>query len=548
VCPVCQTRTDIELDVGDTLRIDAKREFKITRQLSTPGEAGMSSVYLAERTDNPSMFGVIKMAKQKNVEALKREAEVLKELQHPNIVRLVHPERAIWQDRKNGDTLHFFALEYMNGGSLKDRLQRQKKFSLTEAVPIILAVGQALQHVHRHGYAHLDVKPANILFSADGRVVLSDFGITRDILELKKLKRRAGTWFYNSPEQRTEPSEHSFRADIYALGVILYEMLVPAERFGQYKTSSSKGSKEPPATPPGARQRTSSDLPPPRQLEPRIPPAVEQVILKAMSPQPGQRYESVAAMLEDLVKSTPPPGGPNKLLVLLGAGAAALIALLLIGLGGAFMYLSSDKAATPTAAPSPTQTAAPTATSAQVVISVSQDTPTPPTEGTSEAGQIGDALTRQPSPTSTRQPTPSPTPPRLVVVKPTLSPGGRLELIGPENNIQVAGGGGVNFQWRWLDEDNQVRGCDQQPPEGYGFQIRVWANPNDPNPPGIRDASTAPACDPNTGIRTHSSGDIKTAPGLQGLAHAEFRWDVAIIELEPPYQATIVSEYRSLYY
>ncbi len=550
-CPVCGSSTDVELDVGDTLRIDSKREFRITRQLSAPGEAGMSAVYRAERKDRPEMYGAIKLAKLNKVDALKREAEVLQKLQHPHIIRLVHPERALWEDHQHGETLNFFALEYMDGGSLKDRLKGQNKMALAEAVPIVVAVGQALEYAHAQGFVHLDVKPANILFGKDSRVVLSDFGIARDVLQLRKLKRRVGTLFYNSPEQLAEPPVHSHKADIFALGIILFEMLVGADRFRQYRGSSSKSSGRDEPQP----KKAPPPLPSPRQLEPRIPVAVERVIQKAIATDPERRYTSVTEMLAELVQAAQQPagGGTNKMLVFGLAGLAGLAALVFIFAGVGFVLWQSRNGGTPAAEP----TAAPVVAVAgqeevagtPVVILGDASTPTPVAAAATAtpAGQTADVLQPSAQATVTRAPTATPT--RIpVVVKNTPRLEGRLELAQPDDNTQISTAN-VDVQWRWFNDNNEVKGCDDELPAEYGFQVRIWPDQDNANPPGVIDAATVkPRCDPETGVRTLTVENFRETPGIAHLSSGRVRWDVAVIELAPPYPARIQAPFRTFFY
>jgi len=546
-CRVCGRHTDVELDVNDTLRIDSKRVFVITRQLSHHTDAGMSAVYLAARKDKPEMYGAIKLAKPARIEALKREAEHLQKLKHDHIIRLVHPERALWKDRKDGEELHFFALEYMDGGSLNDFLKKKGKLSLEEAVPVILAVGRALEYAHQQGFVHLDVKPANILFGTDGRIVLSDFGITRDMSQANKLHKRVGTFFYNSPEQLTDNPQHTRKADIYALGMILYEMLVGSDRFRQYRTSSSSKSDSRPSADAALAQPRSAierELPPPRQLESRIPKAVERVILKAIAANPTSRYDTVTAMLDDLVMAVSQPPKTKKWLLAL-AGVGVLLAIVLIALGIFLGFSGSTEVADTESSPTPTVTVetavedeAPTSAPAVVLNVPSRE----PTATSTPASTSGETLAR--IPTVTRAPTGTPTPvsepagPRQATID------GSIELVAPENNIQIAGDS-VEFRWVW----RQNKDC-LPPPNGYAFEIRVWRDSNIAPPMGAMDARGEQGnigCDPTSGIRTFTIGRIKTVPGTENASSGRFRWDVTLIKLDP-YEPVITTQYRTFFY
>ncbi|GAB4423957.1 MAG: hypothetical protein Fur0044_21960 [Anaerolineae bacterium] len=545
ICRVCQHSTDLELDINDTLRIDSRREFVVTKQLSHYTDAGMSAVYLAARKDKPAMFGAIKVAKPDRVQALQREAEHLQKLKHDHIIRLVHPEQALWQDHKDNSTLHFFALEYMDGGTLKDKLSQKKKLSLDEAAPIILAVGRALAYAHRNGFVHLDVKPANILFGSDGRIVLSDFGISRDFLQAHDLKKRVGTLFYNSPEQLTENPVHSHKADIYALGIIMYEMLVGPERFRQQRSSSSSKSDSQPsggAKPTSKPTSNLANLPPPRKMEPRMPRAVEGVILKAIAENPADRYDNVDTMLDELTLALSQPPEQKKWLLLL-AGAGILAALGLIGLG-LFIFMSrqtSTMAAMTTATPTATtEVAAATATPQPGVIIVASATPKP----TVESAKPSNDIIGQP-PTATRRATTTPTPARArPTTADTVVPDGFIELVAPTDNIQI--GDTVEFQWKW----HENKGC-QSPPAGYAFEIRIWPDNNTSQPMGAMDAGAEKSrihCDPGSGIHSFTIGRIRDVPGARGLANGRLRWDVALVQVDP-YQPIITpTTFRTFFY
>jgi len=543
-CQVCQHSTDIELDINDTLRIDSRREFVVKKQLSHYTDAGMSAVYLAVRKDKPAMFGAIKVAKSNRVQALEREAEQLQKLKHDHIIRLVHPEQALWQDHKDNSTLHFFALEYMDGGTLKDKLSQKKKLSLDEAAPIILAVGSALAYAHRNGFVHLDVKPANILFSSDGRIVLSDFGISRDFLQAHDLKKRVGTLFYNSPEQLTENPVHSHKADIYALGIIMYEMLVGPERFRQQRSSSSSKSDSQPsggAKPTPKPASSLAHLPPPRKVEPRIPRAVERVLLKAIAENPADRYDNVDAMLSELTLALAQPPEQKKWLLLL-AGAGILAAMGLIGLG-LFIFMSRRTSTVTVTTATSTATAevvVAAATPQPGIIIVASATPKPTVK---LAEQSNDTIIQPP--TATRRPTTTPTPARA---KPTPANvvvlDGFIELVAPADNIQV--GEAVEFQWKWREN----KGC-QPPPAGYAFEIRVWPDNNTSPPMGAMDAGAEKSqinCDPDSGVHSFVIGKIRDVPGAKGLSAGRLRWDVAIVQVDPYQPIIMPATFRTFFY
>ncbi len=210
------------------------------------------------------------------VARFQREARAAAQISHPNVVTIY--------DVGEQAGVHYIAMEYLEGGSLLDRLARGP-LSPEEALQIVEQVGSALDFAHGRGLIHRDIKPANILFSADGRPKVTDFGIVRagDTNRLTRAGTMLGTPEYMSPEQAEgRPVDH--RADLYALGVILYEMLTGRVPFH--------------ADTPHAIVYALLHRPPlpPRQLRPDLSPAVEAVLLKALAKQPNDRFQTGAEM------------------------------------------------------------------------------------------------------------------------------------------------------------------------------------------------------------------------------------------------------------
>jgi len=214
------------------------------------------------------------------VARFQREARAAAQLSHPNVVTIY--------DVGEQAGVHYIAMEYLEGGSLLDRLSRGV-FSLDEALQIVEQVGSALDFAHSRGLIHRDIKPANILFSADNRPKVTDFGIARagDTSRLTRAGTMLGTPDYMSPEQAEGgPVDH--HTDLYALGVILYEMLTGRVPFH--------------ADTPHAILYALIHRPPqpPRQLRPDLSPAVEAVLLKALAKQPNERFQRGADMIAAL--------------------------------------------------------------------------------------------------------------------------------------------------------------------------------------------------------------------------------------------------------
>jgi Tol biopolymer transport system component/predicted Ser/Thr protein kinase len=206
-----------------------------------------------------------------------REARAAAQLSHPNIV--------VIYDVGEQAGVHYIAMEYLDGGSLRDRLEKGA-LSPQEALRVIGQVGSALDFAHSRGLVHRDIKPANILFSADGRPKVTDFGIARANEGGTRLTRTGvlmGTPEYMSPEQ-VQGTVVDHRSDLYALGVMLYEMLtgqVPFQGETPHATLYAVATQAPPA---------------PRQVNPGLPPAIEAVILKALAKRPDDRFQRGADM------------------------------------------------------------------------------------------------------------------------------------------------------------------------------------------------------------------------------------------------------------
>ena len=584
LCPSCGRETEVELDPGDTLRIDGKREFRIIRQLSQHSDAGMSAVYLAERTDKPEKRAALKVAKARRLQALKREVYHLQRLKHSQIIRLAYghrfsePDPAILRDDIDNERLCYIALEYMDEGSLKDKLREKHKerrfFSLAEATQIVAAVSKALDYAHGQDVVHLDVKPPNILLGSDGRIVLSDFGVTREQSVLdQSARRRMGTLLYNAPEQLKKDVPPDHRVDIYALGLILYEMLAGKNPVYHRTSSSSKGSDREGDTDSSStdtvRQRIiTGDISRPREMNPGIPKSVEQVILTAIAHDREERYDSAGDLTEALRAAGRAETRKRRLKLYLGLAAGSLFVLaLVVGIALALLLPSLTPPIATVSPPTPMAVAAPTDDAGpsdpggvigepQIPTSaLAAETPTREPETATEMPTPTLAPGETPKPTSTlaafatatpipRLDTPRPEPemtPDATPVAALTEDMGEIELIliAPANG-QALDSDRVEFTWRW----GEGKRCQPLPP-GYGFEIRVWADRPGEEPLGAMDATKNQkdiACDPANGIRAYIMGDIKMAPGVLGANAGTFRWDVAVVQLEP-YAVSVSSDW-----
>jgi len=211
----------------------------------------------------------------------RREAKAIAALRHPNILTVY--------DYGEEEGLAYFVMEYVEGGTLKDRLQGEP-FGWTRAVALSLGVGRALAFAHERGIIHRDVKPANILLPREDWPLLADFGLVK-LQQARRALTQAGmilgTPHYTSPEQALgEATDH--RADIYALGVVLFEMLTGRLPFQAERAFDV------------LLMHINEPPPKPRELVADVPEPVEDVILKAMAKAPEERYGRMQDMVADL--------------------------------------------------------------------------------------------------------------------------------------------------------------------------------------------------------------------------------------------------------
>jgi serine/threonine-protein kinase len=259
--------------------------YDIEREI---GGGGMAAVFVAQERKHGRTVAikVVKpeVAASVGGERFLREIATVARLSHPHIVPLI--------DSGESGGLLYYISPYVTGGSLRDRLKRERRLSVAEAIRIVQDVGAALDYAHRNGFVHRDVKPENILF-ADGQALLADFGIARtasatDDARLTDWGFAIGTPQYMSPEQASGEANLEAASDIYSLGCVLFEMLAG----------------EPPFGGDGARtviaQHIAETPRRVRALRPDAPQAVEDAIARALAKDPRQRFATVTEFLTAL--------------------------------------------------------------------------------------------------------------------------------------------------------------------------------------------------------------------------------------------------------
>jgi tRNA A-37 threonylcarbamoyl transferase component Bud32 len=256
--------------------------YRIIEQL---GQGGMATVYKAY---HPALdrYVAIKalhpaiMEDPNFLERFKREAKVVAQLEHPNIV-------PIYDFAEHGGR-PYLVMKFIEGETLKARLARGP-LSRAELVKIVDAVGQALSYAHARGYLHRDIKPSNILICPDGSIYLADFGLAR-IAEAGASTLSGdmlmGTPHYISPEQARGELDLDAGTDIYSFGVILYELIVGRVPF----TSDTPFSI--------IHDHIYTPLPLPRKINPKVPEQVERVLLKSLAKERNDRFQTVEALVD----------------------------------------------------------------------------------------------------------------------------------------------------------------------------------------------------------------------------------------------------------
>ena len=275
-------------DTATRLAEALSERYALEREI---GRGGMATVYLAQdrKHARPVAIKVLRpeLAASLDAERFLREIGIAARLAHPHIVPLI--------DSGEASGILYFVTPYVSGGSLRDRLQKEGRLPLKDALRIAREVGAGLDYANRNGYVHRDVKPENILI-ADGLAVLSDFGIARACCgpgdpvpaAVTEVGLALGTPEYMSPEQAAGEPDLDTASDVYSLACVVYEML----------------SGEPPfrtASPHSTMARQVTETPRPlRALRPDAPLAVEAALGRALAKRPEDRFATVAEFVAAL--------------------------------------------------------------------------------------------------------------------------------------------------------------------------------------------------------------------------------------------------------
>jgi tRNA A-37 threonylcarbamoyl transferase component Bud32 len=252
----------VEAYVAPTVEEVAKL-FPLLEVKELIGQGGMGAVYLA-RQMALDRFVALKLVRPRETdptfaERFVREAKAMARLSHPNVV-------AVYESGEAGG-LPYLVMEYVDGVTLRDAM-RERKLTPAEALAIVPQICDALGYAHAQGIVHRDVKPENILLGRDGRLKIADFGLAKVTdpagVSLTGTRQAMGTPHYMAPEQWEKPGDVDHRADIYALGVVLYELLTGELPIGRFDPPSQK-----------------------IQLDIRL----DEVVLRALAKEPDRRYQ-----------------------------------------------------------------------------------------------------------------------------------------------------------------------------------------------------------------------------------------------------------------
>jgi serine/threonine protein kinase/Tfp pilus assembly protein PilF len=281
-------------DLRSRLQPSLADRYSIDREA---GRGGMATVYLAQdlKHDRRVALKVLhpELAASIGAERFLREIQIAARLQHPHILPLY--------DSGQADGLLYYVMPFVAGESLRDRLNREKRLSLDDALAIARDVAAALDYAHRQNVVHRDIKPENVMLH-EGEAMVTDFGIAKAVSaagsgSLTQTGMAVGTPAYMSPEQASGESEPDGRSDIYSLGCMLFEMLTGSAAF----------------TGPSAQaiimKRFLEPVPSLRAALPTVPEPVDTAVTRALAKEPADRFATAAQLAQALMihtGATPP--------------------------------------------------------------------------------------------------------------------------------------------------------------------------------------------------------------------------------------------------
>ena len=248
--------------------------------LSTIGSGGFGTVFLAEDTWIDKKVA-LKVPHKQGVDfgELLREPRLLASLNHPNIVTILTAERQ--------DNVFFIVMEYVPGENLEGIIARDGALDLGLALDYTCQISNALDHAHRQNVLHRDLRPSNVLIGENGIVKVADFGTSRFLEIAAHGTTIIGSPPYMAPEQFQ--GKALFASDVYSLGITMYQMLTGTL---PYETPSPSDLN---------RLMRGELVTPPRLRNPKIPKAINDIVLRALAPEVSQRYQRASEVLDDVL-------------------------------------------------------------------------------------------------------------------------------------------------------------------------------------------------------------------------------------------------------
>jgi serine/threonine-protein kinase len=257
--------------------------------VSKLGQGSMGTVYKARQLSMNRLVAIKTLhpklaAKQELLSRLVREAHLAAKLSHNNIVQAI--------DVGSAGSLHYFVMEYVEGTTLKQELEKGKIYEELDALEIVIQIAQALQHAHRRGLIHRDIKPANVILTAEGVAKLADLGMAREKADEEVARAEKGmtigTPYYIAPEQIHGREDIDGRADIYSLGATLYHMVTGQPPFPGTKIDVV------------LKAHLEKELTPPDHLNTKLSSGLGEVVEFMMAKGRQQRYPSPDDLIIDL--------------------------------------------------------------------------------------------------------------------------------------------------------------------------------------------------------------------------------------------------------
>jgi serine/threonine-protein kinase len=279
----------------DHLQAALGARYRIEREL---GQGGMATVYLAEDLKHHRQVAIKVLRHELAVSVgparFTQEVEIAARLQHPHILPLL--------DSGNEGGILYYVMPYVDGESLRERLTREGELPVPEAVRLLSEIADALTHAHAQGVVHRDIKPENVMVLGRHALVM-DFGVAKALTDATAQNRittagvALGTPAYMAPEQATADTHLDHRVDIYALGIVGYELLTGRTPFGGGSAQQVLAAQVTQQPEPVSTHR------------PTVSPALQQIVMRCLAKRPADRWQSSDAVLAELEKLMTPTEG-----------------------------------------------------------------------------------------------------------------------------------------------------------------------------------------------------------------------------------------------